>query len=164
MSCPSGFTSRERGFRHLSINQIKRLAAFQNPEFYKKQNLRLSTALTPRVISCAEDHEKHISLPRGCLDDVQIVLQEHESHLELEDLRHAGDPIDATFFGELTEAQHQAAKIHSRARQWRDRGATGFRKNRPWHLSDRPAQVQHLDPGTPTTAAWNSGDRRSASF
>ncbi len=92
------------------INQIKRLAAFQNPEFYKKQNLRLSTALTPRVISCAEDHEKHISLPRGCLDDVQLLLKEHKSHLKVEDLRHAGDPIDATFFGELTEAQHKAEK------------------------------------------------------
>jgi hypothetical protein len=29
------------------INQIKRVAAFQNPEFYKRQSLRLSTALTP---------------------------------------------------------------------------------------------------------------------
>ena len=92
------------------INQINRLAAFQNPEFYKKQNLRLSTALTPRVISCAEDHEKHVSLPRGCLDDVQMLLQEHESHLELEDLRYAGEPIEATFVGELTEVQHQAAQ------------------------------------------------------
>src|SRR3990170_1189265 len=40
------------------LNRIKRLAAFQNPEFYKKQNLRLSTALTPRVICCAEDFPK----------------------------------------------------------------------------------------------------------
>jgi hypothetical protein len=32
------------------LNQIKRLAAFQNPEFYKKQNMRLSTALTPRQL------------------------------------------------------------------------------------------------------------------
>jgi hypothetical protein len=46
------------------VNMIKRLAAFQNPEFYKKQGLRLSTAMTPRIISCAEDHEHHISLPR----------------------------------------------------------------------------------------------------
>jgi hypothetical protein len=91
------------------INQIKRLAAFQNPEFYKKQNLRLSTVPTPRVISCAEDHEKHINLPRGCLDDVRTLLQEHESHLELEDLR-AGEPIEAPFLGELTEAQPQAAQ------------------------------------------------------
>jgi hypothetical protein len=47
------------------LNQIKRLAAFQNPEFYKKQNMRLSTALTPRAISCAEDLPQHVGLPRG---------------------------------------------------------------------------------------------------
>jgi hypothetical protein len=64
------------------LNQIKRLAAFQNPEFYNKQNLRLSTALTPRVISCADDHEKHISLPCDCVDDVRMLLQEHRSCLE----------------------------------------------------------------------------------
>jgi hypothetical protein len=29
------------------LNQLKRLAAFQNPEFYKKQQMRLSTAATP---------------------------------------------------------------------------------------------------------------------
>ncbi len=92
------------------INQIQRFAAFQNPEFYKKQNLRLSTALTPRVISCAEDHGKHISLPRGCLNDVQALLQEYKSHLEVEDLRSLGDPVDVSFFGELTDAQHQVAK------------------------------------------------------
>jgi superfamily II DNA or RNA helicase len=90
------------------INQIKRLAAFQNPEFYKKQNLRLSTALTPRVICCAEDNDKYIGLPRGRLDEVRSVLQEHKSHLSLEDLRYPGEPVAATFLGELTEAQLQA--------------------------------------------------------
>ena len=93
------------------INQIKRLAAFQNPEFYKKQNLRLSTALTPRVIYCADDHEKHISLPRGCFDDVQALLLEHQSHLNMEDLRNSGDSIDVSFFGKLTEDQRQATKV-----------------------------------------------------
>ena len=91
------------------INQLKRLAAFQNPEFYKKQNLRLSTGLTPRVISCAEDDDKHISLPRGCLDEARILLDEYKSHLALEDLRYRGDPIEANFLGELTEPQRQAA-------------------------------------------------------
>src|SRR5437660_7374066 len=38
------------------LNQLKRLAAFQNPEFYKKQRMRLSTATTPRVITCADEH------------------------------------------------------------------------------------------------------------
>jgi superfamily II DNA or RNA helicase len=92
------------------INRIKRLAAFQNPEFYKKQNLRLSTALTPRLISCAEDHEKHVSLPRGCLNDLEALLQGYNSHLELEDLRQGGTSLNATFHGNLTKAQQEAAK------------------------------------------------------
>jgi hypothetical protein len=33
------------------LNQLKHLAAFQNPEFYKKQKMRFSTHATPRVIS-----------------------------------------------------------------------------------------------------------------
>ncbi|WP_347988690.1 hypothetical protein [Methylomonas sp. AM2-LC] len=35
-------------------SKIIQIAAFQNPEFYKKQALRQSTHETPRVISCAE--------------------------------------------------------------------------------------------------------------
>ncbi len=58
------------------LNQIKRLAAFQNPEFYKKQSMRLSTALTPRVIACAEEFPDHIALPRGCLDHLRDLLRE----------------------------------------------------------------------------------------
>ena len=92
------------------INLIKRLAAFQNPEFYKKQNLRLSTAITPRVISCAEDHGKYLSLPRGCFDDAQKLLYEHQSNFEMEDKRSSGEPINVSFFGELTDAQCQATK------------------------------------------------------
>ena len=93
------------------LNQMKRIAAFQNPEFYKKQNLRLSTALTPRVISCAQDHDKHISLPRGCIDDLRILLGEHKSHVELEDLRNQGSPLDIHFIGQLTNAQRRAAPL-----------------------------------------------------
>jgi hypothetical protein len=62
----------KRGVPSALLNEIKRLAAFQNPEFYKKQAMRLSTALTPRVIGCAEDLPQHVSLPRGC----QALLEE----------------------------------------------------------------------------------------
>src|SRR5262249_22153623 len=44
-------------------NRLVRLAAFQNPEFYKAQAMRLPTYGTPRIISCAEDHPQHIGLP-----------------------------------------------------------------------------------------------------
>ena len=37
-------------------NRLLRLAAFQNPEFYKAQAMRLPTYDKPRIIACAEDH------------------------------------------------------------------------------------------------------------
>ena len=56
------------------LNQIIRLAAFQNPEFYKTQAMRLSTWDKPRIISCAEEFAHHIALPRGCLQEVSELL------------------------------------------------------------------------------------------
>lgn len=55
-------------------NRLLRLAAFQNPEFYQAQALRLSTYGTPRIVACAEDFPLHIALPRGCLDEVLRML------------------------------------------------------------------------------------------
>jgi len=92
------------------LNQLMRLAAFQNPEFYKKQNMRLSTALTPRVISCAEDLSKHIALPRGCLSEARALLREYGVTLEVEDKREDGIPVDFEFQGTLTPVQKQAVK------------------------------------------------------
>lgn len=45
-------------------NRLVRLAAFQNPEFYKAQAMRLSVWGKPRVIGCAENYPMHIALPR----------------------------------------------------------------------------------------------------
>src|SRR5690606_13708018 len=55
-------------------NRLLRLAAFQNPEFYKAQAMRLSTYNKPRVVACAEDLPHHIGLPRGCLEDIRKTL------------------------------------------------------------------------------------------
>ena len=40
-------------------NRLLRVAAFQNPEFYKTQAMRLPTYAKPRIISCAEEHSQH---------------------------------------------------------------------------------------------------------
>ncbi len=90
------------------LNQIKRLAAFQNPEFYKKQSMRLSTALTPRVIARAEEFPEHIALPRGCRDDLDALLHQYGSTLVIDDQRQLGEPLDVHFEGELTAIQQQA--------------------------------------------------------
>jgi superfamily II DNA or RNA helicase len=91
------------------LNEIKRLAAFQNPEFYKKQSMRLSTALTPRVISCAADLSRHIGLPRGCRPDVEALLRAYGVAVDVDDKRESGEALQVSFRGELTPVQTQAA-------------------------------------------------------
>ena len=92
------------------LNDIKRLAAFQNPEFYRKQSMRLSTAATPRVIACAEEFPHHIALPRGCRGDLEDLLRNHGVKLVVDDARHEGEPLQVQFQGALTPSQDQAAK------------------------------------------------------
>lgn len=90
--------------------RIIRLAAFQNPEFYKNQALRLSTFGTPRIISCAELFSQHIALPRGCLEDLLTLFDELNIRLVIRDERFLGNPIpDIQFQGALTEEQIPAA-------------------------------------------------------
>lgn len=92
------------------LNALKRTAAFQNPEFYKKQAMRLSTALTLRVIGCDEDLPQHVALPRGCVEDVRLLLQEIRSDLELRDEREEGRVLDVAFRGQLAEPQSRAVR------------------------------------------------------
>lgn len=89
-------------------NRLIRLAAFQNPDFYKAQAMRLPTYDKPRIIACAEDHAQHIALPRGCLHDVQTLLRELNIKAVLKDERSAGQPLDVTFQGELRPEQTAA--------------------------------------------------------
>jgi superfamily II DNA or RNA helicase len=99
----------KRGLPAALLNEMKRLAAFQNPEFYKKQGMRLSTAMTPRVIACAEDLPEHVGLPRGCQTDLEELLRVHGIGLCVEDRRQLGDPLLVAFKGTLTSLQEQAA-------------------------------------------------------
>ena len=91
-------------------NQLLRLAAFQNPEFYKAQAMRLPTYGKPRIICCAEDHPQHVALPRGCLDDVQTLLAELRVEPVIRDERYAGVHLDVRFLGELRPEQETAAR------------------------------------------------------
>jgi superfamily II DNA or RNA helicase/very-short-patch-repair endonuclease len=91
-------------------NRLLRIAAFQNPEFYKAQAMRLSTYGKPRVICCAEEHPHHVCLPRGCLDDAQKVLSDLRVKSIVRDERCRGVALDVTFQGELRPEQQVAAR------------------------------------------------------
>jgi len=89
------------------LNRFVRLAAFQNPEFYRAQAMRLSTFGKPRIINCAEEFQKHIALPRGCLDDLQAFLEQHNVPLEIKDKRFSGVHVDFSFQGTLRPEQKE---------------------------------------------------------
>lgn len=91
-------------------NRLIRLAAFQNPEFYKAQAMRLPVWNKPRVIGCAENYPLHIALPRGCLEAVEELLRDNGIRCELRDERYAGKPLDIGFQGTLRPDQHNAAE------------------------------------------------------
>ena len=90
-------------------NRLLRLAAFQNPEFYKAQAMRLSTYNKPRVVACAEDLPHHIGLPRGCLDDVRKTLTDLGIRMAIRDERRDGSRLEVKFQGELRQEQKVAA-------------------------------------------------------
>lgn len=91
------------------VNRLIRLAAFQNPEFYAAQAMRLPTFGKPRVISCAELFAEHVALPRGCFDAAIDLLTTVGIRPELRDERFSGTPIGARFLGTLTKEQQTAA-------------------------------------------------------
>lgn len=91
-------------------NRLIRIAAFQNPEFYKAQAMRLPTYGTPRIIACAEDFPQHIGLPRGCLNEMQTFLTELGIQVILRDERQLGLPLEVEFQGQLHPEQEVAAQ------------------------------------------------------
>ncbi len=92
------------------MNRLIRLAAFQNPEFYKAQAMRFPVWDKPRIIGCAENYPQHIALPRGCLDAAIKLLDENGIALELGDERFSGEPLPLKFTGQLRPDQEKAVK------------------------------------------------------
>lgn len=89
-------------------NRLIRLAAFQNPEFYRAQAMRMSVWDKPRIIGCAENFPQHIALPRGCFDAARDLLADNGIRLDQRDERHAGTPIAVGFSGTLRPDQEAA--------------------------------------------------------
>ncbi|WP_331458340.1 TOTE conflict system archaeo-eukaryotic primase domain-containing protein [Burkholderia sp. MSMB1498] len=90
------------------LNRLIRLAAFPNPEFFKAQAMRFPVWDKPRIIGCAENHPKHIALPRGCLDAARKLLRDNRIRCELHDERFSGKPLDVAFSGTLRADQEEA--------------------------------------------------------
>lgn len=89
-------------------NRMIRLAAFQNPEFYRAQAMRMSVWDKPRIIGCAENFPRHIALPRGCLGSITELLADNGISCDLVDERQHGSALDIHFAGTLRADQQDA--------------------------------------------------------
>jgi hypothetical protein len=96
------------------VAALIRLAAFQNPEFYRAQAMRLPTFGKPRIISCASLHRNHLALPRGCFEETLELLRSHGIEVDIEDLRETGAKLDYRFLGTLRDDQRSAFDALSR--------------------------------------------------
>lgn len=93
------------GFSQGALNAVKRLATFKNPEFYKKQAMRLPVYNTPRVFDCSYEDQDFLGIPRGCMDALTNLLEAYSILYSLEDQRQAGRMIAVSFNGTLRPEQ-----------------------------------------------------------
>ncbi|MFA5778800.1 MAG: DEAD/DEAH box helicase family protein [Elusimicrobiota bacterium] len=101
----------KKGLTSKILKHILGFAAFQNPEFYKAQRMRISTFRKSRIISCGEDFSEYIGLPRGCMDEVLNFFKEHNVKPLMEDKRYYGNAIKLNFTGKLRPLQKKAVDI-----------------------------------------------------
>jgi superfamily II DNA or RNA helicase len=92
------------------VAKLKKTSSFPNPEFYKRQRMRLQTYPEPRFIFSGEMRPEEIVLPRGVLDEVVKILTIAGAKVIIRDERIARRKIKVTFSGELTEIQQAAIK------------------------------------------------------
>ena len=91
-------------------NALRRMAAFSNPDFYKKAAMGLSTKGIPRIVFCGYDEAGYICIPRALLDSVIDRFNEVGISFTLTDNRCSGTPLDVSFNGTLYDEQMRAAK------------------------------------------------------
>lgn len=91
-------------------NQMLRLAAFKNPDFYRSQAMRLPIYNKPRVICTAEERDSYLALPRGCEQSLLDLLNSANAAYTITDKTDPGKPIDVQFKGTLRAEQQPAAE------------------------------------------------------
>jgi superfamily II DNA or RNA helicase len=99
---------RKGGLPEEILGKLIMIAAFQNPEFYRAQAMRMSTFGKPRIIGCAEQSTQYIALPRGCLEEAAKLFEDYGITTKIKDERYTGKPLNASFVGNLNVLQEHA--------------------------------------------------------
>ena len=91
-------------------NQIRKIAAFRNPIFYKNQAMNFSNFENSRYIYLGENIDGYIAIPRGLLGSLTEKLAETEISYQINDQCVQGEAIRVEFNGKLKENQKRAVE------------------------------------------------------
>lgn len=86
--------------------QLSHLATFRNPEFYKRQKMRMPTWNIPQYITAAREDECFLYLPRG----LQESLKDYVQQLKVDKEHSDGRAIEVSFIGDLRHEQARAER------------------------------------------------------
>lgn len=89
--------------------EIRGLATFANPEFYRAQSMHQSVFGKPRLIDLSELRGGYVAIPRGCKTQLDQLVQETGVTAHYSDERKSGNPIVTAFKGALRPEQQIAA-------------------------------------------------------
>ena len=91
-------------------NQIRSMAAFDNPVFYKNSRLGYSNYYNFSTVYMGRDSDGYICIPRGLQDNLIAACKEAGIDYEIADHREKGRPIRVSFKGDLRIQQDLAAQ------------------------------------------------------
>jgi superfamily II DNA or RNA helicase len=91
-------------------NQIRSMAAFDNPVFYKNRRLGYSNYYNFSAVYMGKDQDGYICIPRGLRDDLLSSCKEAGIEYDILDYREKGRPIRVSFHGDLKTQQNLAAQ------------------------------------------------------
>ncbi|MFB4167782.1 DEAD/DEAH box helicase family protein [Virgibacillus sp. JSM 102003] len=110
------------------IKEIAQLAKFSNPAFYQAEKKRLSTKEIPRVIDCSEEAHEYLFLPRGCIEELKILMEKKSIEIVLNDEAILGKSINVQFYGKLSLQQEEVVQAMLENKTGILSAATGFGK------------------------------------
>lgn len=91
-------------------NQIRSLAAFDNPEFYKNKRLGYSNYYNFSAVYLGKDIDGYIQVPRGLRERIIEECNKSGIAVDISDQREKGHPIRVGFKGDLRTQQELAAE------------------------------------------------------
>ena len=91
-------------------NQIRSLAAFDNPEYYKNKRLGYSNYYNFSAVYLGKDIDGYIRVPRGLRERIAEECTKAGIPIDISDQREIGRPIRASFKGDLRLQQELAAE------------------------------------------------------